>query len=279
MDLKEALKSELTEEEMQHLVKSFEVVGDIAIIEVPEELEHRKELIGEKLMEVNNHIKTVLREVSGRKGQFRTREYESIAGEGETETVHKEHGCRFKLDPTVVYFSEREAKERQRITEQVQEGETIMAMFAGVGPFPVVIARNKNVERIYAVELNPEAYRYLEKNVFLNKVDDSVESVEGDVRDVCPEYFGRCDRVLMPLPKGSKKFLDTAIRCLKDEGGILHYYTWGEEGTMYDRAREDVIEVADSMDREIEVKDMRKVLPYAPRKWKICLDCLVKNKK
>ncbi len=278
MDLKEALRDELTEDELGNLVKSFEVVGDVAIIEVPEELHHRKELIGEKLMELNNHINTVLREVSGRKGEFRTRDYELIAGEEDTETLHKEHGCRFRLDPTEVYFSEREGKERQRIAEKVGDGETVMVMFAGIGPFPVVIARKNTVESIYAVELNPHAFKYLRKNVSLNKLEEVVEPLEGDVRNVCPKYFGKCDRVLMPLPKDSANFLDLAVKCLKKEGGIVHYYSWGEEGSLYDEAEKHIREAAARNNMVVEITDRRKVLPYAPRKWKICLDCKFKNK-
>ena len=274
MDLKEALKGELTDEELEHLVKSFEVIGDIAIIEIPEELEHRKELIGEKLMELNKHINTVLREVSGRKGQFRTRDYEFLAGDEDTETVHKEHGCRFRLDPTEMYFSEKEGKERQRIVEQVEEGEIIMAMFAGVGPFPITIANEKDVEKIYAVELNPEAYRYLEKNIELNNLEDTVVPIEGDVREVCSEYFGKCDRVLMPLPKDSDDFLDLAVKCLGD-GGVIHYYSWSDEEDLYKEAEEKVREVVESQGRGVSFIDERKVLPYAPGKWKICLDCFV----
>ncbi len=278
MDLKEALEDELKEKELDHLVKSFEVIGDIAIIEVPDELEHRKGLIGEKLMEINKHIKTVLRELSGRKGEFRTRDYELIAGDGDTETLHKEHGCRFRLDPTEMYFSEREAKERQRIVEQVENGEVIMAMFAGVGPFPVVIAKQKDVEKIYAVELNPDAYQYLEENVDLNKLDGKVVPLEGDVKDICPDYFGTCDRVLMPLPRDSNEFLDLAVRCLKEEG-IINYYTWSNEEDLYTEAEENILESAEAYGKEVEFLDKRKVLPFAPRKWKICLDCLVKDKK
>ncbi|MFP4115705.1 MAG: class I SAM-dependent methyltransferase [Candidatus Aenigmatarchaeota archaeon] len=278
MDLKEALKDELSEEELEHLVKSFEVIGDVAIIEVPEELEHRKELIGEKLMELNKHIRTVLREVSGRKGTFRTRDYELIAGEEDTETLHKEHGARFRLDPREVYFSEREGKERQRIVEQVGEGETVMAMFAGVGPYPIVIANQVDVEKIYAVELNPCAYKYLEENVSLNKLDDVVEPMEGDVRKLCPDYFGECDRVLMPLPKGSEDFLELAMKCLKDRGTV-HYYSWSEEEDLYEEAEKELKEAAEELGKEVNIKDKRKVLPYAPGKWKICLDCIVENKR
>lgn len=277
MDLKEALKDDLGEEELEHLVKSFEVVGDIAIIEVPDELEHRKNLIGEKLLGLNKHINTVLREVSGRKGEFRTRDYELIAGEKGTETVHKEHGCRFGLDISNMYFSEREAKERQRIVEQVEDGEVIMTMFAGIGPFPIIIAKKKDVEKIYAVELNPEAYEYLEENVSMNKLDDKVLPIQGNVRDVCPEYFGQCDRVIMPLPKGSEEFLDLAMKCLKKEG-VINYYSWGEEEELYDEDIEIIEGVAEEEGREVEIVRKRKVLPYAPGKWKVCLDCIVRDK-
>ncbi|MFP4116940.1 MAG: class I SAM-dependent methyltransferase [Candidatus Aenigmatarchaeota archaeon] len=278
MDLKEALEGELTEEELDYLVKSFEVIGDIAVIEIPEELEHRKELIGEKLMELNSHIRTVLREVSGRKGKFRTRDYEFVAGEEDTETVHKEHGCRFRLDPTEMYFSEREGKERERIVEQVEEGEVVMVMFAGVGPFPIRIARAKDVKKVYAVELNPEAYKYLEENVELNKLEDKVIPMKGDVRDICPEYFGQCDRVVMPLPKGSDKFLDMAVKCLKAEG-IVHYYSWSEDENLFEDSYKLLKKTASQQSKTLEVLDRRKVLPYAPGKWKICLDCLFENKK
>ncbi|MFB6217062.1 MAG: class I SAM-dependent methyltransferase family protein, partial [Candidatus Aenigmatarchaeota archaeon] len=278
LNLKEALEGELTEDEMDSLVTSFEVIGDIAMIEVPEELEHRKKLIGEKLLEINSHIRTVLRETSERKGVFRTRDYEVIAGDGNTETVHKEHGCEFKLDPTEVYFSEREATERQRIAEKVQDGEVIMAMFAGVGPFPVVIASQTDVERIYAVELNPEAYDYLVENVKRNRVWGKVDPIQGDVEEVCPEYYGKCDRVLMPLPKDSDEFLVTAVKCLKPEGGTVHYYTWSGEDNLYGSSLGRIEEVAGSLDKRFEVEDRRKVLSYAPGTWKVCLDVRFEDK-
>lgn len=277
MDLREALKDRLTQEKLEELVTSFEVVGDVAIIEVPEVLEDRKELIGDTLMEVNKHVRTVLRETSERKGEFRVRDYEVIAGEENTETIHKEHGCRFKLDPTEVYFSEREATERQRVAEKVRDGEVVMAMFAGVGPFPIVIAKKKDVEKIYAVELNPDAADYLKENVKLNKLGDKIEPIEGDVRDVCPDYFGTCDRVLMPLPKDSDKFLDLAVKCLRPEGGVIHYYNWSEEEDLYEVAEKNIEEAARKLDRKTEIVGRRKVLPYAPRQWKICVDAKIKK--
>lgn len=272
MDLKEALRDKLTDGELENLVTSFEVIGDVAIIEVPEKLEPKKEIIGETLMELNKHVRVVLQEISERKGEYRTRDYEIIAGGEDTETVHKEHGCRFKLDPRKVYFSEREGTERQRIADQVEEGEVIMAMFAGVGPFPIVIAKKKDVEKIYAVELNPKAYEYLKENVDLNKMNSIIEPLKGDVREICPDYFGDCDRVLMPLPKGSEKFLDFAVKCLKPEGGIVHYYSWSDEDNLYKQKEKILKEVAKDNDMGVEFLGERKVLPYAPGVWKVCID-------
>lgn len=277
MDLKEALKDELTDEELANLVTSFEVIGDVAIIEVPEELESKRELIGETLMDLNSHVRSVLREVSERRGEFRTRDYEVIAGDENTETVHREYGCRFKLDPRKVYFSEREGTERQRIAERVDEDEVIMTMFAGVGPFPIVIARQKDVRKIYAVELNPEGYSYLEENVRLNKMEDVIEPIQGDVRDICPEYFGQCDRVLMPLPKDSESFLNLAIKCLKPEGGTVHYYSWSHEDNLYQDEEKNLEKAAIENDMEVRFLNERKVLPYAPGVWKVCIDAKFKK--
>lgn len=279
MDLKDVLKDKLTENELDNLVTSFEVIGDIAVIEIPEELESKKELIGKGLMEVNTHIRTVLREASQRKGKFRTREYETIAGDKNTETIHKEHGCRLKVDPTKVYFSEKEGTERKRIANKVEKNEIIMAMFAGIGPFPIVIARHNSVDKIYAVELNPDAYDYLEENVSLNKLEDEIKPIQGDVKEVCPSYFGKCDRVLMPLPKDSDKFLETAVSCLKPEGGIIHYYSWSREENLYGDEENSLKKIANKKGKEVEFLEERKVLPYAPGVWKVCLDVRFKNKK
>lgn len=272
MDLKEALKDDLTDDELEKLISSFEVIGDIAIIEIHEDLRDKREIIGEKLMKINKHIETVLIETSERKGKFRKREYKIIAGRKDTETIHKEHGCRFKLDPTLLYFSEREATERQRITERVNEGEKILDMFAGIGPFSIVIAKNKKDVNITAIELNPDAYNYLKENIELNKVSNKVTCIQGDARKICPFHKNSFDRIIMHLPKTSEKFIGLAIDSLKPRGGIIHYYSWGEEGNLYDTA-EDVIEkVAKKNNMEYTIKDRRKVLPYAPRKWKTCLD-------
>jgi len=258
---------------------SFDLIGHIAIIEIPEKLKKKKKLIAKIIMSLNKHIKTVLEKASERKGIYRIRKYRFLAGEKKFETIHKEYGCVFKLDPTKVYFSPRELTERQRIASQVKEDEVVMVMFAGVAPYAIQIAkRQPNVKEVIAIEINPIAVKYAKENVILNKVQDKVKVIEGDVREKCKDFYGKCDRVVMPLPKGAEDFLDIAINCLKKEG-YVHFYNWGEEPNIFENAGKIVEEKLGKMGVKYKIVNKRKVLPYAPRKWKVCLDIYVKKPK
>jgi len=256
---------------------SFDVIGHIAIVEVPERLKKKKKLVAKVIMGLNRHIKTVLEKASERKGIYRTRNYKFLAGEKNFETLHKEYGCVFKLDPTKVYFSPRELTERQRIASQVKEGETVMVMFAGVAPYAIQIAKKQpKVKEVVAIEINPVAVKYARENVILNKVSDKVKIIEGDVREKCIDFYGKCDRVVMPLPMGGEDFLDIAVNCLKERGHI-HFYNWGSEPNIFENAEKIVMEKLGKLGVKYKIINRRKVLPYAPRKWKVCLDIYVEK--
>jgi tRNA (guanine37-N1)-methyltransferase len=258
---------------------SFDIIGHIAIIEVPERLKRKKKLIAKVIMELNKHIKTVLEKASERKGVYRIRKYRFLAGEKNFETIHKEYGCFFKLDPTKVYFSPRELTERQRIVSQVKENEVVMVMFAGVGPYAIQIAKKQpKVKEVIAIEINPVAVKYAKENVVMNKVQDKVKVIEGDVREKCKDFYGKCDRVVMPLPKGAEDFLDIAVKCLKNKG-YIHFYNWGAEPKIFENAEKIVKEKLGNLGVKYKIINKRKVLPYAPRKWKVCLDIYVKKPK
>jgi len=258
---------------------SFDIIGHIAIVEVPERLKRKKKLIAKVIMDLNKHIKTVLEKASERKGIYRIRKYRFIAGERKFETIHKEYGCLFKLDPTKVYFSPRELTERQRIASQVKENETVMVMFAGVAPYAIQIAKKQpKVKEVIAIEINPVAAKYARENVVLNKVDDKVKIIEGDVREKCKEFYGKCDRIVMPLPKGAEDFLDIAVKCLKRKG-YIHFYNWGNEPNIFENAEKIIKDELSKMNVKYKIINERKVLPYAPRKWKVCIDIFVKKLK
>ncbi len=209
--------------------------------------------------------------MSKREGKYRLRKFKVILGK-ETETTHKEHNCRFRLDVSKVYFSPRESQERQVIAEKIKSGETVMVMFAGVGPYPVIMAKkNKKLKKIYAIEMNSRAFEYMKENIRINKVGDKVVPISGDVRERCPEYSGKCDRIVMPHPKGAYEYLSLAISCLKNKGGWIHFYYWApEEG--FREAEDMVRNTVKTMKRKVKKIDTRKVLPYKPKVWKICMD-------
>ena len=121
------------------------------------------------------------------------------------ETIHKEYGIRFKLNPSTVYFSPRLATERSRIVDEVKENEIIIDFFAGIGSFPISIAHVKNA-LIYSVDINPEAFKYVNENIKLNKLVGEVIPIEGDIREVIKD-LPLADRILMNLPGTAKDFL------------------------------------------------------------------------
>lgn len=277
MKLKQLLKNKLTPEELAYAPSTFDIIGSrekaIAIVEIPPELEGKKYIIAEAIMQIHKNVKIVLRKLSERKTVYRIREYEVLLGDEDTEVIHKEYGIRLKLDPRKVYFSPREATERLRIARQVMPGETVMVMFAGVGPYALMIVKHQPlVDKVIAIELNPYAYKYMVENVKINKMETKIIPILGDVRDKSKDWFGLCNRVVMPLPKGAYKFLDEAFQCLKIEGGTIHFYFWAREEDISREAIEHIWGYAWKYKKKIKILDLRKVLPYAPGVYKICVD-------
>ena len=262
------------------MAHGYDVIGSkdkaIAIIEVREEDAHagaEKELAN-AIMARNKHIVSVLKKESAREGEFRVREYSLVAGDGNTEVLHLENGYKLLVDPQKAYFSNRESTERTRVASQVRPGELVMVMFAGIGPYAIAIAKAQpDVQNIVAVESNPEAVRYMEHNVRINKLSHKVRPVQGDVREACVPWYGQCDRIVMPLPLGAGEFLDVAAKCAK-RGAVVHLYGWGNEadGSIYAAAEKTIDSFAKKTGTLYEITGRRKVLPYAPGRYKVCIE-------
>lgn len=273
--LREALKGIVPDEGIRK-IRSFDVVGDIAIVKIPEELLRWKGEIGNALIRVHKNVKTVLCQTTPVAGEFRTRELEIIAGERRTVTLHRENGCLFMVDLARMYFSPRLGTERLRVARLVRPGETVTNMFAGVGCYSIVIARHSRASLIYSIDKNPEAFRYMVENVRLNKVGDRVLPMLGDAKDVIREKIpARADRVIMPLPEMSHEFLETAIAALKPSGGTIHFYDYGEEPDVYGPSFEFVSSTASRFGFEATLTGCRKIRSYAPRCYHIVLDVLL----
>jgi len=222
--LKRVLADRLKPEEIAELYGAFDLVGDIAIIRTPMSLRSKLETIARAIIESNKHVRTVLHQSSPVSGELRTRRFEHILGDMKTETTYKEHGCVFKVDLAKAYFTPRLSHERLRIARLISPGEAVVNMFAGVGTFSIVAARHSQATKIYSIDLNPDAFRYMEENVRINKVTGRVIPILGDASEVIANRNKEvADRVLMPLPEKAKEFIESALLALKREGWI-HYY-------------------------------------------------------
>ncbi|WP_048165911.1 tRNA (guanine(37)-N1)-methyltransferase Trm5b [Palaeococcus pacificus] len=248
------------------LPSSFDIIGDIAIIELPVELVSYGGNIGEAILEVHKGIKAVFMKGSKVSGTFRVRELLHLAGEERTETIHRENHIKLKLDVARVYYTPRLATERMRVFEKAKEGEIIFDMFAGVGPYAVLLAKKAGL--VFACDINPWAVKYLEENKKLNKVENVIP-ILGDVRKVAGQI--KADRVIMNLPKFAHEFLREAILSTKS-GGVIHYYGFSHEENLFEVHEENIKRVAEKLGRSVEVIDERVVRPYAPYQYNVAID-------
>jgi tRNA (guanine37-N1)-methyltransferase len=270
--LEESLRGKLTPEELSCVVKSFDVIGDIAIIEIPEKLERKEKLIAGSLLSIHRNVKSVYKKFGPMEGVYRTRKLKFLAGERRTATEYKENNCRFRLDVSKVYFTPRLSFERKRIAEQVKPGEKILALFAGVGPFPILIAKMQPHVKIHAVELNPDAFRYMQENIRLNRMQEVITPLLGDVKDIIPKKFAdSADRILMPLPKGAEKFLGEAFLAAR-KNCIIHFYQFASERNPFVDAEELVMRAAADAGRRAKIVARRVVRPFAPGVVQVVVD-------
>ena len=265
--LVEVLKGQLPPALMASLPKALDVIGDIAIVEVPPELEKHRNLLGGAILEVHKNVRIVLAKAGAVGGEYRLRDFEAIAGEHRTLTVHKEFGCAYQVDVTKAYFSPRLSNEHKRVSTSVQAGETVVDLFAGVGPFSVLIAKNHEDAKVYAVDLNPDAVKLLRTNIRLNRVENRVFPILGDARRVVEERLkGVANRVIMNLPEKAIEFVPVACKALKAEGGVLHFYSFVHEPDSLDALKARFAEAVTDSGRWVQefllAKTVRETAPY-----------------
>jgi tRNA (guanine37-N1)-methyltransferase len=265
--LKDYLKDKIDTDLIEEIKKSFDIIGEIVILEIPEEFDEYKYIIGEAALKFTKR-QAVYRKTSKIKGIIRTRELEHLAGADNSVTIHREFGNRFKLDVKKVYFSPRLATERRRLSQQVADKEIIVDMFTGIGPFSISIAK-EHIVKIYAIDINPDAYNYLKENIKLNKLKGTVIPLIGDVEEVLKGLNIKSDRIIMNLPGTAWSFLDIAIKSLKS-GGVLHYYEFASE---FQIPIDKIIETA--YPRKVEVINRRKVKSKSPGIWHMGIDARI----
>lgn len=276
-NFREAVGEEIPKEVVSTLPRSFDTVGDIAVLELPRELDQFAYAIGNGILKLSSNLRLVLRKSGDVSGIYRTREFEVIAGAGGTETIYREFSNRFRLDVATVYFNPKLSHERMRVTKQVKDGECVVDLFAGVGPYSILIAKNHPASKIYAIDINPEAYRYLTENVLMNRVADRVVPILGDARTIVRKHLHNvASRVIMNLPSESKNFVSTALEALAGRG-VIHYYAFASRSETIDTVVQSIREEIGRNGRKVESVLFARILKeVAPSRVQVAVDLLVK---
>ncbi|MFY9749154.1 MAG: RsmD family RNA methyltransferase [Methanoregula sp.] len=222
MTLIDDLNETIPADKLRGFSGRFDVVGDIAIVNIPSALQGYEKMIVGAILEHRLAIRTVVKKSADVAGDFRTAKYTIIIGTS-TVTTHQENGFSYALDLNTSFFNPRLTHERRRVTTQVQAGERVLVPFCGVGPF--VIPAAVRGASVVAIEQNPDACYWMEKNIKENRISGRVTVIMGDAfnPNVLPtELF---DRAIIPTPYGRDEILGLITSRVR-EGGMLHFYTF-----------------------------------------------------
>ena len=268
---------EIPREFASKVPRSFDLIGDIATVEIPTELAAFSSDIGKAILEANSHIRLVVKKKSDVAGKFRTREFQEVAGSGTTETTYQEFSCCYTLDVAAVYFNPRLSHERLRVARQVKPNEIVVDMFAGVGPYSILIAKSQPNSKVYSIDINPIAIRYLKHNVFANHVADRVIPLLGDARNLSMKEVNTvADRVIMNLPSEAGNYIDAAIRTLRGEGGRIHFYQFIQRHTAINSIRDSFRSMIEAQNRHVESFEFCDVIKeISPGTVQVAIDAVI----
>lgn len=251
------------------LPRKWEKVGDVLILRFPVELQDEQEAVCRAYAEVLG-CASVLDDEGGITGQHRVPHVRHLWGRQETVTVHRENGVRYRLDPRVVMFSSGNMAERIRMGQVVRPGETVVDLFAGIGYFTLPMAVSKKPVRVYACEINPVAFGFLNQNIVLNHVTEVVVPLLGDNREVAPR--GVADRVVVGYLQDTAQYFPAAVECLRNHCGMVHYHEAVPTELCPDRPLKELEKIANRYDRRVRLLSWKEIKTYAPGVSHVVLD-------
>mgnify|MGYP003930534961 CR=1 FL=1 len=230
----------------------YDIIGNIAIINPA--YKHDKGLI-QKIKSKHKNVHSIYVIKTKTSGIYRIKRHCYLWGKKSTKTIHKENKLLFELDINKVFFSPRMSFERMRIAKQIKKPSNVIVMFAGIGPFPITLAKYSKAKKIYGIEINKTAYKYFKKNIELNRVKN-VEPILGDVRKILKnkKYVEWADRILMPHPYKRTSYLKIALKCIKN-GGVIHYYDFANKDEWENEIRK---RIEKQLPKNIRIKILNK---------------------
>lgn len=233
--------------------RGYHLVGDVAVI-------HGDAPTKEELAAIVEHCRPRgVVQVKGFLSEMRIPQVEVLYGTA-GEVRHREQGYTFFLDPTKVMFSQGNRNEKARIASLVRPGERVADMFAGIGYFTIPAAMSG--ARVHAMEINPIAFEYLQRNIMANRVRGRVTGELGDCRELLSGVY---DRILMGHFDAPSMLGDVLAHVR--EGSVLHIHSIGD---VNETIRERVDEAGFSA-----AVTSRRVKKYGPHAWHMVQDVTI----
>ncbi|MHB9287674.1 class I SAM-dependent methyltransferase [Halobacteriales archaeon Cl-PHB] len=260
-----------TDDELEDAPGSWAVVGSVVLVEVSD-VPHPED-VGAALLALHGEADTVLVR-GGIGGPHREPDVTVLAGEGDTETVHREHGTTYALDFAEVMFSPGNKAERARMGDVVEDGERVLDGFAGIGYFALPMARAG--AEVTAIERNPAAFQYLIENAMRNGVQDRVQAYRGDNREVVPELAkdGVSFERLCLGHYEAWESLEAVLPAL-EPGGTVHLHEATPEALVPERPVGRLEDAAADLGRSVEVDGVRTVKTYSEGVAHVVVDAVV----
>lgn len=260
------LKEYLLSKGYKTYVRAFDIIGEVAVVEIPEGIAEKD--VAEGIMSIYKGIKAVYSKASGREGDFRLYDLKLIGGTEVDVTEHHENGIRMLVNVRKVFFSPRAASERKYVSNYISalSGKKVMVFFAGIGPYCLVGAKENPDKQFIGIELNPDAFELFQKNILLNNLGN-VTAVLGDVKEKARDFAGQnFDYVVMPLPKIASTFLEEAVSVLKDKGYVILYCF----APVNDYQRQIVKYIHDNLHspKKVEFVELKEIDSYSPTESK-----------
>jgi len=262
---------ELGEDVARALPVGFQRVGQVVVLRLPERLRPSFPSIGRAYLDALG-ASAVLRHRGPASGDRRLPSLELLAG-GSTEAEVLEHGVRFQLDVARVMFSRGNADERARAGQVTRPGETVVDLFAGIGYFVLPALVVGRAARAYAVEENPDSYRYLLANLARNGVEDRAEALLGDNRTILLPTRS-ADRVFLGYLPSAVPWVPRALELVKP-GATLHVHLLVDSTRDLATAEEQVARALDSAGATVERVSARRVKAYGPGRSHVVVDATV----
>lgn len=188
--------------------------------------------------------------------------------------IHQEGEVRYSFDPSKVMFSPGNVNIRLSKRYENLDGKTVLDMFAGIGYFSLHAGTRSRKATIYASEINPVSFKYLEKNILLNSLEKTVKPLQGDCRTISREIVADyiimghfdCMDYLSSALIHSRRGTVIDLHLLLDTGNINSGYL-------------SVIQKASAFGYTLDLLDQEIVKSYGPHLWHISVKFIISDTK